>query len=83
MGLLSTNVLLCSLSSCTTQWMLQLSEGYQHDPHSLKLRTELSLPPHEVGPYTLSVCILRYKGRVWIGANTDLQHIVRGSSFTW
>lgn len=70
----STNVLLCSLSSCTPQWMLQVSEGYQHDPHSLKLLTELSLPPHEVGSYTLSVCIIRYKSRVWIGVNIDLQH---------
>jgi len=60
---------LMSLSSCTPSWLEKLQEGYQDDPVTKQLLTELSLNASSNYDYSLSQGIIRYKGRIWVGQN--------------
>lgn len=62
-----------SLSTGTPQWIVQVIDGYTTDENAQKLLTELSVYPSTSGHFTLTVGLLKYKGRVWIGANEQLQ----------
>jgi transposase InsO family protein len=64
---------LFSISSGTPQWLTQVVEGYSSDAHAQQLLSELSVTGHSQGNFTLSQGILRYRGRVWLGANETLQ----------
>jgi hypothetical protein len=64
---------LFSISSGTPQWLTQVVEGYSSDAHAQQLLSELSVTGHSQGNFTLSQGILRYKGRVWLGANETMQ----------
>ena len=69
---------LMSLSSCTWSWLEKLQEGYQDDPVTKQLLTELSLNASSNSDYSLSQGIIRYKGRIWVGQNLLAQnHILQ------
>lgn len=69
---------LMSLSSCTPSWLEKLQEGYQDDPVTKQLLTELSLNASSNSDYSLSQGIIRYKGRIWVGQNLLAQnHILQ------
>lgn len=62
-----------AISAVSPKWILEVVEGYQHDPSSLSMVTKLSIDQDAVPNFTLSDGVLRYKSRVWIGANPILQ----------
>jgi hypothetical protein len=55
---------LFALSVATPAWLEEVVDGYQADPE--ELLTALALSEH---PHTLLDGIIRYKNRVWLGAN--------------
>lgn len=62
-----------ALSSCEPQWLLEVVGGYQFDEHSSSLVAKLAIDPHAVPEFTLQQGLLRYKNRIWIGNNPQLQ----------
>ena len=64
---------LCHISACTPTWLQEVTEGYNQDPYSTQLLTELSLNPSARKHFSLNSGLLKYKGRVWIGNNQALQ----------
>lgn len=71
--------ILFSLSSCKPQWLLQVVDSYTNDDQAQKLLAQLALHKSSTGPYTLHSGLLRYKGRVWIGADSRLQTTIVSS----
>lgn len=67
----STEVL--SLSVCIPVWLEEVQKGYDQDPHSSQLVAQLTLKSDVLPHFSLESGILRYKGRVWIGANPHVQ----------
>lgn len=67
----STEVL--SLSVCIPVWLEEVQKGYDQDPHSSQLVAQLTLKSDALPHFSLESGILRYKGRVWIGANPHVQ----------
>ena len=55
-------------------WLAEVAAGYVADPESTKLLQELSVNPQSSPPFTLVNGVLRHSGRIWIGANPQLQH---------
>jgi hypothetical protein len=47
--------------------------GYQADHHAQSLISKLAVDSGAVPDFTLVSGLLRYKGRIWIGNNPDLQ----------
>jgi hypothetical protein len=69
---------LMAVSSATPAWLDNLQNGYQDDPHCQQLISELSINPLNDKGYSLKDGILRYKGRIWVGANPTAQaHILQ------
>lgn len=67
-----------AITTCVPKWTSDLIAGYAHDPVAQQLITELSVSPSIDGKYTLQEGLLRYKGRVYVGANTTAQqHILQ------
>lgn len=50
--------------------------GYAADPESTQLLQELSVDPQSHPPFTLHSGVIRHSGRIWIGANPQLQQRV-------
>jgi hypothetical protein len=66
----STQVL--HISQCTLTWVQEFLDGYNKDPHAQNLIAQLALAPPPSSPYTLKNGLLRYQGRLWLGANITL-----------
>lgn len=62
-----------AVSSCSPSWLQEVIQGYEQDKFSSQLLAELSLNPKAREHYTLQQGLIRYKGRIWVGNNTDLQ----------
>lgn len=67
---------LLAMSASVPQWCEELVAGYQLDPHALDIMTKLSVAPDSVPNFTLTNGILRFKGKVWLGNNVQLQQKV-------
>lgn len=65
----AVNNTVLSVSSSNPVWLQKVCDGYQDDPESLKLLTELAVQPEGVRGYSLHNRVIRYKGRVWLGSN--------------
>lgn len=66
----------CAISVCVPSWLEEVKQGYLQDPQCVKI---LKLPQEQRvadGPYTVSDCVIRYKGRIWIGNNSTMQQRV-------
>lgn len=68
--------MLFSISSGSPQWLHAVVDGYSEDPKAQHLLTTLSLQPSASGHYSLQSGVIKYKGRVWLGANHTLQQQV-------
>lgn len=61
------------LSVCQPQWLEQVISSYSTDDHAKELIAKLSLASDAVPHFTLPDGLLRYKSRIWIGQNLQLQ----------
>lgn len=64
-----------SVSSVIPSWLSQVAQGYDQDPSAKKLLSCL-LTGETMEHYTLSQGIIRFKGRIWIGANKAIQQMI-------
>lgn len=64
-----------SLSVVKPAWLEEVVAGYQKDAAAMKLLAALSLG-EQISIFSLKDGVLRYKNRVWLGNNADLQHKV-------
>jgi hypothetical protein len=65
-----------ALSGTIPVWLDKVQEGYNTNPKSQQLITALAADPHAIANYTLINGILRYKNRVWIVDNPNLQQTI-------
>jgi transposase InsO family protein len=65
-----------ALSTAVPKWLETMAEGYLQDKSSKDLLTELSVSGSNAQGYTLSDGIIRYKGRIWLGANTEAHQAI-------
>lgn len=64
---------LVTLSTCVPAWLTELANGYGADLPTKRLLTELSVEGAKHPKFQLKDGILCNEGRVWIGANTQMQ----------
>jgi len=64
---------LAAISYSSPTWLAEVSDGYAQDPFSASLLQELAVSPLSRPHYSLASGIIRYKGRVWISDNKQLQ----------
>lgn len=62
-----------AISVCQPAWLQEIVKGYDHDPKTQQLITQLAVAPVDDGKFTLTKGVVRFKGRVWLGNNTKLQ----------
>jgi hypothetical protein len=68
----------CAMSACTPAWIENLIEGYKEDSQAVQLLTELAFTSPNQAGYSLEECIIRFRGRVWIGNNLlAQQHVIQ------
>jgi hypothetical protein len=65
-----------SMSVAMPGWVETVIEGYQQDDRAKQLLTELSIIGFNDQGYSLQDGIIRFKGRVWLGYNTDEHAVV-------
>lgn len=66
------------MSVSVPQWCDAVIQSYQSDPYAMDLLTKLSVSPASVPHFSLRDGLLRFKDRVWVGANHALrQQILR------
>lgn len=69
---------LMAIFVATPAWLDNLQNGYKDDPVCQQLIAKLSINPSNDKGYSLINGILRYKGRIWLGANSTTQnHILQ------
>jgi hypothetical protein len=69
----SSHEMVCAaVSSTSPAWIQEVLAGYDQDEHTLSMMAKLAIDPTVVPHFTLSVGLLRYKGKIWIGANPIL-----------
>lgn len=72
------NMVVAAISTSIPSWLQKLQEGYEDDPHTKQLLTELSISFENDKGFTLQDGVLRFKGRVWVGDNQLAQnHILQ------
>jgi hypothetical protein len=64
------------ISSSSPQWLSEIMDGYQQDHHAQQLLSELVVTASPAGHYKLQNGVIKYKGRFWLGANSNLQRKV-------
>lgn len=64
---------LSALSVCVPTWLDEVTAGYVDDPHTRSLMAQVLLKPASFPQYTVQDGVLRYKGRIWLGANSSLE----------
>jgi transposase InsO family protein len=62
-----------ALSTCQPAWLPEVVAGYSQDAQAKKLLTELAVDGNAHPPFSLDNDLIRHKGRIWIGNNTELQ----------
>lgn len=64
---------LFAVSTCIPSWTLAIIQGYDHDEDAQALLSKLTIEPAAVPHFSLQEGIIRYKKRIWLGSNKDLQ----------
>ncbi|CAO2206554.1 unnamed protein product [Urochloa humidicola] len=72
----SHSVEVMALSTSIPKWLETVIEGYQSDPKSKELLTELSLTGSNEKGYTLVDGVIRYKGRIWLGNHKEAHQAI-------
>jgi hypothetical protein len=62
-----------AVSSCIPQWLDQVVASYTDDPQATRLISQLSVHPDAIPDYTLVNGVIRFKNRIWLGKDKDLQ----------
>jgi hypothetical protein len=62
-----------ALSTCTPVWFEKVQQGYNKDDNTQKIISALVVAPGSVPHYTWKDGLLRYKNRIWIRNNAELQ----------
>lgn len=62
-----------AISQCVPQWLMEVLQSYDTDPHATQLVATLTLNPNSKPHFSLQHGVLRYKGNIWIGNSPDLQ----------
>lgn len=65
-----------AISSATPDWLAEVAAGYHADPESVCLLQQLSVDPLGCPPFSLHNRVIRHSGRIWVGANIELQNKV-------
>jgi len=63
-----------AVSVCTPQWLEEVVRSYDNDEKAKTMMTKLSIDSTALPGFTLHNGILKYKGRIWVGADESLQH---------
>lgn len=66
--------LLLAVSTCTPKWLKEVVSSYDNDPYSTQILSELAIDANSREHFTLQEGVLRFKGRVWVGDNPELQY---------
>lgn len=64
-----------SVSSVLPSWLSQVLKGYEQDTSAHKLLSKLATR-EKLNHYTLTQGIIRFKGRIWLGLNREIQRLV-------
>jgi hypothetical protein len=67
---------LLALSTCTPIWLDKVQQGYANDSYAQQMISVLSIDPTSVPNFSWQDGVLRYKNRIWLGNNGDLQQTV-------
>jgi hypothetical protein len=62
-----------AMSTCQTQWLEPVLESYSADEYTKELVTKVTLDGSTVPNFSWQQVLLRYKGRIWLGADPGLQ----------
>jgi hypothetical protein len=65
---------LLALSFVTPIWLAKVQEGYNEDVKAKQIIATLAVSSQSIPHFTLSNGLFRYKGRIWIGTNVEMQH---------
>ena len=64
----------CAAISVTEpHWLSEVIKSYSEDEHAQSIITHLTADDQSVPHFTFLNGLLRYKSRLWVGANTDIQ----------
>jgi hypothetical protein len=64
-----------SVSSVIPSWLIQVLKGYEQDTSAQKLLSKLATR-EKLDHYTLTQGIIRFKGRIWLGMDREIQRLV-------
>lgn len=70
---------LLSLSVASPKWIAEGVQSYTKDNYASSLISTFSVDPKAVPNFTLSNGILRFKNKIWIGADPSLHHRILSS----
>ncbi|WVZ71633.1 hypothetical protein U9M48_020200 [Paspalum notatum var. saurae] len=65
-----------AISGSTPRWLEIIMEGYQQDPQTKELLTELSLTGSYGKGFSLVDGVIRFKGRIWLGSHKEAHQAV-------
>jgi hypothetical protein len=71
-----------AVSAVVPQWLKDVQTSYEKDPEALSLIAKLSLDPTAAPHFILKEGILRYKGRIWLGDDSQLKNRVLSALHT-
>jgi hypothetical protein len=66
-------IALQAVSEVTPKWMQEVLNSYSTDSQAQQLLSQLALTSPDEHGYTLDKGLIKYKGKVWIAANSALQ----------
>jgi hypothetical protein len=66
-----------ALSTAIPLWIHDVQASYVADPKCKEIEEHLHIKPNSMPNFTMTNGIIRYKGRLYIGSNTELrQHLI-------
>lgn len=65
-----------AISASSPAWLHDVIAVYDKNPEAQKLLASLSVQSTPNGPFTLHQGVIRYKGRIWLAGNLELQQRV-------
>lgn len=60
-------------STVVPAWITEVVKSYTNDPKCSALAAQLAVAPQGNPPYTLTNGVIRYKGKILVGSNTELR----------
>jgi hypothetical protein len=63
-----------ALSTAVPLWINDVQASYVADPKCKEIEDHLHIKPDSMPNFTMTNGIIRYKGRLYIGSNTELRH---------